>query len=362
LTTKVRAAVVDTAGESPTVQEVEILDPAFDEVLVRVAATGICHTDLARASGSLESPYPVVLGHETSGVVEAVGRDVTRVSPGDKVVIALTHHCGHCSYCEAGHPMLCARRTESPTRIVRNGEPVHQGFGVGGFAEALVVREVSCVKVPDGVPLEVAALIGCAVATGMGAVMNIARVDVGSTVLVLGAGGIGVSVIMGALLAGAEQITVIEPDPDRRRRALAAGATNAVEPGSSNLDSMTKDGFDFVFESAGSIATMQEAVSRARRGGTVTLIGAPATTALLTIPALDFVADQKKLLGCITGDLRPDTDFDKYFRLYLRGKLDLDSLVTATLPLDRINEGFESAASSNGIRTLITQSITGRER
>lgn len=351
---RVRAAVVEDEGQLPVFQDVDLAEPAYDEVLVRVAATGICHTDVAWARGEIFPTFPVVLGHETSGVVEAVGSGVTRVAKGDRVVVSLTHHCGHCRFCEAGHPMLCARRTESPPRITREGTPVFQGFGVGGFAEAIVVREVSCIRVPDAVPLEVAALVGCAVATGVGAALNVARVTPGSKVVVLGSGGIGISVVMGAALAGAEQIVVVEPSEDRRHRALKLGATAAVAPASSDLVELAGEGFDFAFESVGTIPTMQETLRLTRRGGTAVLIGAPDAREQLAIPALDFVSSQKRLLGCLTGDVRPNTDFDRYFRLYLSGKLDLDALITGTVPFERIQEGFKSSAEGQGIRTILT--------
>lgn len=349
----INAAIVEGPGRDPEFQRVELAELAFDEVLVRVAATGVCHTDVAWAAGELYPTFPVVLGHETSGVVEEVGAGVTRVRPGDRVVLSLTHHCGHCRYCEAGHPMLCARRVEYPSRITRDGDPVFQGFGTGAFADALVVREVSCVRVPDAVPFAVAALVGCAVATGLGAVNNIAEVVPGSTVVVLGAGGVGLCVAMGARLAGAERIAVVDPLPERRERALALGATEAYAPDEVVGAAVPADGFDYAFESVGKPAAMREAIRLTRRGGTVTLIGAPDEAAEVSFPALDFVVSQRRLLGCLTGDVRPNTDFDAYFRLYLAGRLPLDGLITGTLPMSSIAEGFAIARRGEGVRTML---------
>jgi S-(hydroxymethyl)glutathione dehydrogenase/alcohol dehydrogenase len=360
MTHRIRAAVVAEPGTLPRFQHVELADLAADEVLVRVAATGVCHTDLAWAAGELYPNFPVVLGHETSGIVGGVGSSVTRVRPGDRVVLALTHHCGHCRYCEAGHPMLCARRTEYPPRISWNGEPVFQAYGTSGFADAVIVREVSCVVVPDGVPLVTAALVGCAVATGIGAVKNIAEVTPGSTVVVLGAGGVGLCVVMGAILAGAEKVVAVDPNANRRQRALELGATHAVVPGDPALARLAEDGYDFAFESVGRPDAMEEAIRLSRRGGTVTLIGAPDEQARVSFPALDFVVSQRKLLGCLTGDVRPNTDYDEYFRLYLAGKLDLDRLITATLPMESIAEGFELAHRGDGIRTMLVTELADR--
>lgn len=329
-----RALVVEGPGRVPVVTTLTIRAPLPDEVLVEVVATGVCHTDLSWAAGLLGEPLPAVLGHETSGVVREVGAQVDTVSPGDRVVIALTHHCGHCRDCVTGHPMLCAERTAARPRLAVDGEPVFQGFGVGGFAEHVLVRASSCIRVPDSVPLEAAAVVGCAIATGVGAALNIARVTPGARVVVFGAGGIGASVIMGCALAGAERIVAVDPDGRARERSLALGATDAVPPDAGGWEGLGDDGYDFVFESAGSTAAMERAVGAARRGGSITLIGAPDAAARMSLPALDFVASQKTLHGCLTGDVNPVVDFDRYFRLYARGRLPLDALLGAQIDLE----------------------------
>ena len=331
MSTTTRALVVTAPGRVE-LDEIVIDSPRATEVLIEVAATGLCHTDVSWAAGTLYDDFPVTPGHETSGVVVAVGDAVTRFVPGDRVVIALTHHCGHCRYCEAGHPMLCAGRTSQRPRLSWRGEALTQGFGVAGFAAHALVPESSCVAVPEAVPLEIAAVVGCAIATGVGSVLNIAEVQPGSRVAVWGAGGIGLSVVMGAVLSGADEVVVVEPHAARRAKARELGATSAVTP--DEFESRGDADFDTVFESAGYTSTMERAIDATRRGGTTVLLGAPPPDHEVRIKALDFVASQKRLLGCITGDVSPVTDFDRYFRLYLHGRLPLDALVTSTASLD----------------------------
>ncbi|HEY2173048.1 MAG TPA: alcohol dehydrogenase catalytic domain-containing protein [Mycobacteriales bacterium] len=355
MTRQVRAAVVDGPGGSPCVTEVDLPAPGPDEVEIAIAAVGICHTDVAWAAGDLGAGYdfPVVLGHEVSAVVRDVGSQVSRVRPGDHVVLSLTHHCGHCAFCEAGTPMLCEQRTRARPRLRRHGDPLVQGYGTGGFAEATVVAENSVVRIPDTVPLAGAALLGCAIATGIGAVMNIARVEVGSTCAVIGLGGIGLSAVAGARLAGAASISVADPLAERRAAATRFGATETFEDAESLLAGRPGRGFDFTFEATGRPDAMAQAVAAARPGGTVTVIGAPRHDAQLTLPALDFVTSQKRLLGCLTGNVRPDIDVERLVRLVEAGRLDLEAFVTRRIPLDRIADGFGLVERGEGIRTVV---------
>lgn len=249
--------------------------------------------------------------------------------------------------------MLCAQRTRTRPRMFWNGSALTQGYGVGGFSKATVVPEASAIEVPDSVPLEVAAVVGCATVTGLGAVVNIASVPAGAKVAVLGAGGVGLNVIMGCKLAGAETIVVADPNPERRRLATEFGATEAIEPSEQNFRDLGPDGFEFVFESAGRPEAMELAVCITMRGGTTVLIGAARPGNQIRIDALNIVNDQKRILGCLTGGVRPDIDFDRYFRLYSRGLLDLDRLVTARLPLENIAEAFQLTQRREGIRTLV---------
>jgi S-(hydroxymethyl)glutathione dehydrogenase/alcohol dehydrogenase len=306
------------------------------------------------ASGDLFDGFPVVLGHESAGIVEAVGPAVTRVAPGDRVGLALAHHCGHCSYCESGRPMLFAQRAEDVPRMLRDGVPLLQGFGTGGFSEGTVVREASVIKLPDDVPLDVAAVVGCATSTGLGAVFNIAEVEYGSTVAVLGAGGVGLNVVMGCVIAGAARIVVADPNVGRREQALTFGATDACDASDAALLGLEPGGFDYVFECAGLPESMSLGVRITARGGSVVMIGAPRPDAELRINALEFVPSQRKILGCLTGNVRPNVDFPRYFRLYSRGLLPLDRLITAHVPFDDITKAFAMNANAEGIRTVVS--------
>jgi S-(hydroxymethyl)glutathione dehydrogenase/alcohol dehydrogenase len=352
----VRAAVVDRPGTAPQVVDLELADLRPNEVRVRMVASGVCHTDVAWADGEFFDVFPVVLGHESAGVVEEVGSAVSSVRPGARVAVGLAHNCGHCAYCESGRPMLCSRRTDAPTRLLRDGRPVVQGYGTGGFAEQAILREGSVIPVPEDVPLSVAAVVGCAVSTGLGAVFNLAEVQYGSTVAVIGAGGIGLSVVLGCRVAGVERIVVADPDENRLARALALGATDAVGADEAEIRSLVPNGFDYVFESAGRAEAMESAVRLAARGGTVTLMGVVPPGTTIRLDARAFVPSQVRLLGCLTGNVRPHLDFDRYFRLYRRGLLDLDALITSTVGLDDIADGFARCRAGDGIRTLVTLS------
>lgn len=348
-----RAAVFSAARRAPEIRTVELPPLRHDEVRVRLVATGICHTDVAWADGQFTDTFPVVLGHESAGVVEEVGSDVTTAKPGDRVALALAHNCGHCNFCETGRPMLCRRRTEQPPRLMLDGSVLVQGFGTGGFAEQTIVPEVSVLPVPDDVPLTVAAVVGCATSTGLGAVFNIAEVEYGTKVAILGAGGIGLSVLLGCRVAGAERIVIVDPDPLRRERAMALGATEAMPPDEAAVRSLEPLGFDYVFESAGRAEAMETAVRLACRGGTVTLMGVVPPGTTFRVDARAFVPSQSRILGCLTGNVRPHVDFDRYFRLYQRGLLDLSALATSTVPLDDIDAGFARCREGQGIRTLV---------
>jgi S-(hydroxymethyl)glutathione dehydrogenase / alcohol dehydrogenase len=335
---------------------VELPPLEHDEVRVRLVATGVCHTDVAWADGQLIDEFPVVLGHESAGVVEETGPAVTTVRPGDRVAIALTHNCGHCSYCETGRPMLCPQRIAQPPRLLLDGVPLAQGFGAGGFAEQTIVPEGSVVPVPDDVPLQVAALVGCAASTGLGAVFNIAKVEYGTKVAILGAGGIGLAVLLGCRLAGVERIVVVDPDAARRDRALGLGATDVMPFDEAAVHGLEPQGFDYVFESAGTAEAMESAVRLVREGGTATLIGVVPPGTTIRIDARSFVPSQSRILGCLTGNVRPHVDFDRFFRLYRRGLLDLAALSSTTMALADLDVAFARCRTGEGLRTLITLS------
>lgn len=352
-----RAVVVTHAGAEPRLEDIELVDPVDDEVLVDIAATGICHTDLSCASGLLGTPYPVVLGHEAAGVVRACGPGADRFSPGDRVVVSVAHHCGHCRYCETGYPPLCLRRFEGRPRYSSRGEGVLQGHGTGTFSTATVLRQGSLAAVPPGVPLAVATVTGCAVVTGFGAVLHDGGVRPGSSVAVFGCGGVGLSAVMGAAVSGATQVVAVDPNPVRRQLALQVGATDAVEPVAGALEALTPDGFDYTFESAGVVAAMELAVACTGPTGVTTLMGLPGPEARLSLPVLAFTNSAKRLVGCNMGRMRPHVDFPTYFRLYESGRLPLDVLVGRTVPLEEAPLGFELAQSGTSARVLLTNPL-----
>lgn len=358
MTITARAAVVAAAGATPAVEQISIEDPAPGEVAVQVAAAGICHTDLAIASGELWPHYPIVLGHEIAGVVVATGTEAEAFLPGERVVIAGAH-CGQCSDCERGQVVLCRNAPDEERRAVRfrrdDGGPLLQS--VGGFSEITVVAEESLVRIPDGVPFAAAAVTGCAVATGAGAVLNTAGVRPGQSVAVLGAGGVGCCALMAARAAGARRVVAADPSAARQDLALRLGATDAVAPEREAMLAIEPDGFDVVVESAGVVAAMELAPHVLRRGGLMVLIGAPGEGVAFRVEALDLVLNQKRITGCLRGGERPHADYPLYFDLYRRGLLDLDALVTATVPLDRIAEGFDMARSGEGLRTVVVNDV-----
>lgn len=352
-----QAAVVVGVGEPPAVCEIEVVDPVDDEVLIDIGASGICHTDLSCADGTLATPYPVVLGHEGAGVVRAVGPRVSRFVPGDRVVVSVAHHCGHCRFCESGYPPLCISRFRGRARYSLRRSPLLQGFGTGTFTSTTVLREGSLAPVPAGVPLPIAAATGCAVVTGMGAAINDAKVRPGSTVAVFGCGGVGASIIMGARISGAARIVAVDPNPVRRELATQVGATDVVEPSHDALRELEPSGYDYTFESAGHIAATEMAVEVAGAAGVITLVGLTQSEARLSLPVLEFTNSAKQLIGSNMGRLRPNIDFPAYFRLYESGRLPLDALIGALLPLDQAADAFALARSGSAARVLLVTPV-----
>jgi alcohol dehydrogenase len=348
------AVVLESPGAEPVLRRVEWDNLVDDEVLIRVAATGICHTDLSCASGVLPSAFPLVLGHEAAGVVVEVGPTVTRFEPGDRVVVSVAHHCGHCRYCESGKPALCLYRGASRQRLTLDGQLLFQGFGTGTFAEHTVLREISLVAVPASVPLEVAAVTGCAVVTGLGAVLNDAQVSAGATVAVFGCGGVGLSAVMGARLVGAARIIAVDPDERRRALALQVGATDAAPPDLEALRTLEPDGVDYGLEASGNPQAMVLALDFAASMGTVVLVGLPSGEVSLPVPVTRFAGLNQRLVGCNMGGLRPNIDFPRYFRLYADGRLPLDMLTSTKVPIEEAARGFALARDGQSPRVLLT--------
>jgi Zn-dependent alcohol dehydrogenase len=361
----VRAALF-TGGPTLEITEIDVADPRPGQVRVRVHHCGLCHSDYTVLAGGL-GQTPQVLGHEASGVVDAVGAGVDTLAPGDKVVLTPIASCGRCYWCARSQPSQCVNKAQTftaafldgTTGLSRDGDTVYRGMGVGGFAEYALVSEPGAVKVPDDTPLDVACVVGCAVQTGVGAVINTARVEPGATVLVLGLGGIGLSVVQGARLAGASRIVASDPVGERRELALRLGATDVVDPSVDDVVEVSRavtgsTGVDYAFEAAGVGALQGVAVEATRAGGTTVLVGAPPFDHSLTIPnVLLWGMQEKKLLGCFMGSTNSVRDVPLLLALWRAGQLDLEALITARRPLDAINDGFGDLASGVGVRTVI---------
>jgi Zn-dependent alcohol dehydrogenase len=310
---------------------------------------------------------PVVLGHEAAGVVEEVGVGVTTLAPGDQVLLAPLAPCGRCYWCVRGEASICESAMvalagvfpDGTSPLSRAGATVYRGLGVGGFGEQVVTSESGAVKIDPDVPLDVAAVIGCAVQTGVGAVVNTAAVEEGATVLVMGLGGVGTSVVQGARLAGASRIVVSDPVAERREAAARFGATDAIDPSSDDVveacQALTGGiGVDYAFDAAGSPALLGVGLAATRRGGTTVGVGVGSGAQELTISAAAHVMGEKKLLGCVFGSANPHREVPRMLALWRQGRLDLEGMISARRPLAEINEGFDDMAAGRGIRTVLT--------
>jgi S-(hydroxymethyl)glutathione dehydrogenase/alcohol dehydrogenase len=347
------AAVLKESGADLTFAQVTTTPPAQDEVLVRTVAAGVCHTDLSVIRGHRRVPMPCVPGHEAAGVVEAVGEDVDHLRPGDHVVACLSVFCGACRWCVAGKPALCdqqrvKRAAGSGSRLMLDGEPLGAFGQIGAFAEQLLVHRNALVKIDPAVPLEAAAVLGCAVVTGLGAVFHTARVTPGETVAVLGCGGVGLNCIQGARLAGAGQIIAIDRDPDKLELARSFGAT-ATLVADADLVERTLDlsagGVDHAFEAVGMPETVTLSFAILARGGTSTVVGALPTDTRVELPGADLALG-KTLRGCRMGSNRFQLDIPNYLDLYAQGRLRLDELVSVRMPFDRLSEALTPPAGT----------------
>ena len=363
-----RAAVLEES-EGPLVltDDVELEPPRFGELVVDVAACGVCHSDLSAIDGSFPVPLPVILGHEAAGVVTGVGPGVTSLAEGDRVVVAPSAPCGHCYFCMRGQPGVCVTTQtvatfampDGSSRLSRHGEVVHRGLGVAAFADQVVVEESAAVPLPDGVPLEIACLLGCGVQTGIGAVINTARVEPGATVLVVGLGGVGQAIVLGAQLAGASRVIVVDPLDERRGLAGRLGATDTIDPAVVDVVSAVHGytggiGVDYAFEAVGRSDLLLTCITATRPGGTVVMVGAPALddTLVLDAPVL-FGAAEKRLVGCFLGSCLPRRDVPKLLALWERGRLDLEALVTTYRPFHEVNEALADLQAGRGVRTVL---------
>jgi S-(hydroxymethyl)glutathione dehydrogenase / alcohol dehydrogenase len=336
-------------------------------VAVRLRASGVCHSDWNVVSGATPNPLPVVLGHEGAGVVEAVGADVATVAEGDHVVLSWLPACGRCFYCVQGRPILCEWSTpamlagtmpDGTTRLSLNGEVVHHYSFLSTFAERCVVPEASCVPVRKDAPLEIAALVGCAVMTGIGAVINRARVEPGSAVAVFGAGGVGLSAVLGARLAGAALIVAVDPVAFKRELAVELGATHAVDPAADSAPEAVRAltggrGADYAFDSAGAPGLVRAAYDAVRPGGIVVAIGIPPADAETRLPGAALPREEKIVTGSLYGSSRPHVDMPLVLDLYMAGRLALDRLVTRRYPLEAVNDAFAAMNAGEVARAVL---------
>ncbi|BEP58634.1 zinc-dependent alcohol dehydrogenase family protein [Variovorax sp. V118] len=372
---KVRAAVLQRLGAPAPyaqsrpleIEEVELAPPGPDEVLVRIAAAGLCHSDLSILNGDRPRRTPIVLGHEAAGVVEALGEGVTDLAPGDHVILVFVPSCGHCAPCAEGRPALCepggaanvaGTLLGGARRLSYRGEPMDHFVGVSAFAEYATVSRRSLHKIDRELPLEIAAMFGCAVVTGVGAVVNTSQVRPGQTVAVVGLGGVGLAALMGALAAGAARVIAVDLAQDKLDFALALGATdsvNASDPDAAKrLRDMTEGGVDHALEMVGSAKALEFAYKVTRRGGTTVTVGLPAAIQTLNTPVWHLVAEERTLKGSYLGSCVPRRDLGRFIALYRQGKLPVDRLLTGRLKLEEINEGFDRLQRGEAIRQIVT--------
>ena len=361
-----KAAVFHAPNQPLTIEEVAINRPGPREVLLRTAFAGLCHSDLHFMEGLFPIPTPVVLGHESSAVVAAVGEGITYVEPGDHVITCPSVFCGACPQCLTGHPNLCenteVRLAPGQARRMtwKGGALLHQAFNLSCFAEQMLVHENAMVKIDPDIPLDRAALVGCGVMTGVGAVFNAARVEPGATVAVIGCGGVGLSAVNGAALAGAERIIAIDTVPSKLEVARELGATDTLN--ASNADpvkavrDMTGGGVHYSFEALGTKTTAEQAFGMLRPGGTATIIGMIPLGVKIELHGYDFLRD-RKLQGTSMGGNRFRVDMPRLLSLWRQGRLKLDHLISGKLKLDQINEGFAALKSGTPVRQLIDFAI-----
>jgi S-(hydroxymethyl)glutathione dehydrogenase/alcohol dehydrogenase len=362
----VRAALLRTVGEPMSVETIHLRAVGPGDVRVRIERTGVCHSDLSLARGMLSQPLPAVLGHEACGTVVEVGEGVTDVAEGQRVILLWITPCRECFHCEHGEPHLCttgAQRAGEPYAVTGQGEQVFPGLGVASFAEQTVVPGAAVVPVPDDIDTADAALLGCAVTTGVGAVTTTAQVTPGASVLVIGLGGVGLSVVQGARLAGAARIVAVDRNPGKADAARTAGATDFVpadEKTKKAVRGLTEGrGADFAFDCVGSSRTIRDMWSMTRRGGSCTVVGVGGKDDMVSFSALELFHFARTLRGCVAGSLDAAHDLPRYFAWVRSGELDLRPLVTGHGGLGEIDRAFAEMAEGRGIRTVVAPAGDG---
>jgi alcohol dehydrogenase len=371
---QIRAAVLNQMGVAGpyaqtrplTIQTVELDPPGRGEVLVKIGAAGLCHSDLSVINGDRPRPMPMALGHEAAGVIEELGEDVTDLAVGDHVVMVFMPSCGHCLPCAEGRPALCepgAAANGAGTllsggrRLHCEGVNVNHHLGVSAFAEYAVMSRRSVIKIDPDLPLSEAAVFGCAVLTGVGAVVNTARLQPGQTAAVIGLGGVGLASVLGAIASGARQVVAIDLADDKLGLARQLGASDTVnaraEDAAEQVRALTKGGVDVAFEMAGSARAMDLAYKITRRGGMTVTAGLPPPTATLALPLVNLVAEERTVMGSYIGSCVPTRDIPRYIGLYKAGRLPVDRLMSGRLTLDEINEGFDRLHEGKAVRQVI---------
>jgi S-(hydroxymethyl)glutathione dehydrogenase / alcohol dehydrogenase len=364
---KARAAVLFEVGKRLTIEDVEVEQPHAGEVLIRMAAGGVCHSDLHAMTGHLVAALPAVLGHEGAGVVADVGPGVTSVKPGDHVIPLWRLSCGHCEYCSDGRPALCnagmqvrmsGRLLDGTTRFRLGGQEIKHFAGVSTFSEYSVVPEGAVLKIPDDLPLDRAALLGCAVITGVGAVINCAKVRPGSSVVVFGTGGVGLNAVQGARLAGAEKIIAVDLVDRKLEFARQFGATHTVNAAAGDPVAQVRAltggrGVDYAFEVIGLPKTMRQAYDCLAKRGTAVVVGVAPMTMEVAVPVMSLVYEERVLTGSVYGSSRPRLDIPRLIDLYRSGKLLLDELLTRTYPFEQINEAYAALERGEVARSVV---------
>lgn len=357
-----RAAVLNEIGAALELTDIRVDDPEPHEVRIAVTNVGLCHSDLHYMTGTVPTELPVVVGHEVAGVVESVGSAVTSVRPGDRVAGALTPSCGRCVNCEVGHSTQCLRLDEirarpRPAFVTADGRPIERLAAIGAFSQHILLRENAVVRLPDDVPLHVGCLLSCCIITGVGAVFRAARVRPGSTVAVVGCGGVGSAIIQGARLAGASVVVAIDLDEERLKAARTYGATHVINGGDgdtvAHLHRLVGDGVDYAFEAVGSAATARTALALLRPTGTACLVGIAPMGTEISLPAMDFWYQEKKVIGSYMGSGQARDDIAQFARLYQQGRLLLDEMVTRVVPFAELNQGFEQMRSGAVTRVVV---------
>ena len=360
---EIKAAVYREKHQPLTIESVELADPGPDEVLVKTVACGVCHSDLHALHGAIPSPAPAIFGHEPAGIVEAVGERVRSVAPGDHVIACTSIQCGSCPQCIQGQGHLCTdrgacqREAGTTARITQNGEEIHQFADLAAFAEAMLLHHTAVVKIDPEIPLDRAALVGCAVTTGVGAALNTAQVAPGSSVVVFGAGGVGTSIIQGARIAGARQIISVDLNDDKLKKALHFGATDTLNAAEGDtvkiIKKMTRGGADYAFEAVGIAGLLEKAFYCLAPRGTAVVVGAIPFGEQVSLNAAHFF-QEKRVIGCMMGSNKFRIDAPHYLELYRQGRLNLDDMVTQHEPLDRVTNAFEAMEAGKVTRTVLT--------